>query len=678
MNGHTLTFALDNYIGFGEITVAEGDHGKMVLSSGIVEWIRGGGSATGLDVETTGDAALKLGTGGNASFHDLTYSSTYWQKNGVAAYLAIYGTYAAGSVRPPLMMQDGSAIDLSAIDGVFDTSGTSVTHVASIVTGITGQVAFVDKASIALDMGDRAFAVGDCLLSWEAGVYPNASFQFSLHTNGVAVADKSLVIKNSADACGVYVKDAREPAYAKWVNGAWKYFSDRTHEYDGEWTQGITDTMQVLFSSVEEYNLICTTNFSPAPAAFVLTGFTGARNVTTDLTQLPFLFDEGAVLDVKGGHVKLPGSMAGSTTAFTVTNSAEQTGTLEVDVADGTTTNTKMALAGNLKFVKSGAGTFVSTLAQTYTGGTLVAEGTVQEPANSVAYGGEGDFTVYGTGAITVESNATFTVQSAQVFKNDIVLAGGRLYGNLNSVVARITAVTADSQVEMMNGNDVSMHIGASGSHLDLDGHTLTFSGGTGSQYFYIDASLEGETGGFVFDSSVEYVGKLPADGNGVDVEINVRAHMFDPASVHDYKIAGSQNQWGTGTAYGLNVYGTFTPISTTFYGCTMMNGSTIDLSGKTGVWSVQSSIPNAANNYGLTAAQQTARKTVSFADNATVKIKLGERKVKAGDKVVDWTGKTPANLATLRFTSAEGEHFGLQKKDDGLYIIHGFIILVR
>ena len=678
MNGHTLTFALDDYIGVGEITVAEGDHGKMVFSSGFAEWLRGAGSATGLDVEVTGTAALKLGTGGNASFHDLTYSSERWKKNQVAAHLAIYGTYTAGDVRPPLMMQDGSTIDLSAIDGVFDTSGTSVTYVAALEYGVAGQVAFVDKASIALDMGDRALVAGDCLLSWEAGTYPNAAFQFMLCTNGVAVADKALVIKDNESEHGVYVKDAREPAYAKWVDGAWKYFSDRTHEYDGEWTQGITDTMQVLFSSVEEYNLISTTNFSPAPAAFVLTGFTGARNVTTDLTQFPFLFDEGAVLDVNGGYVKLPGSMAGSTTAFTVINSAEQTGTLEVVVADGTATNTKMALAGNLKFVKSGAGTFVSTLAQTYTGGTLVAEGTAQEPANSVTYSGEGDFTVYGTGAVTVESNATFTVQSSHTFTNDIVLAGGRLYGNLSGDVAMLTAVTADSQIMLLNGGDVNLHIGATGRHLDLDGHTLTFSGGTGSQYYYIDASLAGETGRFVFDSTVEYVSKLPADGNGVDIEINLRAHMFEPASVHDYKIAGSQTQWGTGTAYGLNVYGTFTPISTTFYGCTMMNGSTIDLSGKTGAWSIQSSIANAANNYGLTAEQQTARKTVSFADNATVKIKLDERKVKTGDKIVDWTGKTPANLATLRFTSADGEHFGLQKKDDGLYITRGIIILVR
>ena len=109
-----------------------------------------------------------------------------------------------------------------------------------------------------------------------------------------------------------------------------------------------------------------------------------------------------------------------------------------------------------------------------------------------------------------------------------------------------------------------------------------------------------------------------------------------------------------------------------------MMNGSTIDLSGKTGAWSIQSSIANAANSYGLTAAQQTARKTVSFADNATVKIKLGERKVKTGDKIVDWTGKTPANLSTLRFTSADGEKFAVSKKDDGLYITRGFMILVR
>ena len=88
--------------------------------------------------------------------------------------------------------------------------------------------------------------------------------------------------------------------------------------------------------------------------------------------------------------------------------------------------------------------------------------------------------------------------------------------------------------------------------------------------------------------------------------------------------------------------------------------------------------LANAANAYGLTADQQTARKTVSFADNAKVKIKLGERKVKSGDKIVDWTGKTPANLATLRFTSAGGEHFGVSKKGDGLYITRGFFILVR
>ena len=39
---------------------------------------------------------------------------------------------------------------------------------------------------------------------------------------------------------------------------------------------------------------------------------------------------------------------------------------------------------------------------------------------------------------------------------------------------------------------------------------------------------------------------------------------------------------------------------------------------------------------------------------------------------------RRPANLATLRFTSADGEGFGVTKKDDGLYVTRGFSILVR
>ena len=358
-----------------------------------------------------------------------------------------------------------------------------------------------------------------------------------------------------------------------------------------------------------------------------------------------------------------------------ITSSVEG-GELHVNVPSGSIVeNSAVNITGYVKLVKEGAGTFVSTLAQTYTDGTLVAAGTAQEPANQANSGGQ-PVPVYGSGAITVESGATFTVRSAHVLKNDIVLAGGSLYGTLNNVVAHLTRVAADSQI-VNDGSDVHMHIGAAGSHLDLDGHTLTFSGGTGKQYIYIDSLLAGETGRFVFDSSVDYVCKLPVDGNGVDFEINYKAHMSAPASVHDYKISGEQTEFGYGTAYGLDVYGTFTPVSATFYGCTMMDGSTIDLSGKTGTWSIQSLIPDAVSSYGFTEAQQTARKTVSFADNATIYVKLGDRRgLSRGVPIISWTTR-PSNLDGLTFRRAE-DNVEMSKRDDGVYLAPGLICIIR
>ena len=54
---------------------------------------------------------------------------------------------------------------------------------------------------------------------------------------------------------------------------------------------------------------------------------------------------------------------------------------LHVNVASGTTLrNNALPIGGNLKLVKEGAGTFVSARVQTYSGGTLVAAGTMQPP----------------------------------------------------------------------------------------------------------------------------------------------------------------------------------------------------------------------------------------------------------------------------------------------------------
>ena len=66
-----------------------------------------------------------------------------------------------------------------------------------------------------------------------------------------------------------------------------------------------------------------------------------------------------------------------------------------------------------------------------------------------------------------------------------------------------------------------------------------------------------------------------------------------------------------------------------------------------------------------------------SFANDArTIYVKIGDRKVPSNTPIVTWAAK-PAN--TVKFKRAdEGQSGSLVAKDDGLYLMKGFIILVR
>ena len=111
-----------------------------------------------------------------------------------------------------------------------------------------------------------------------------------------------------------------------------------------------------------------------------------------------------------------------------------------------------------------------------------------------------------------------------------------------------------------------------------------------------------------------------------------------------------------------VNFHGAFKPTVACFYGPTLQDGSTLDLSAWPGGWPVASSFTS-----GNTA--------ISFADGATVKVKIGASRVGSarGTKILGWT-TAPA----VTFVPAEGECIGLRKKDDGLYLYKGLIILVR
>ena len=64
------------------------------------------------------------------------------------------------------------------------------------------------------------------------------------------------------------------------------------------------------------------------------------------------------------------------------------------------------------------------------------------------------------------------------------------------------------------------------------------------------------------------------------------------------------------------------------------------------------------------------------YENNATIKVKLGERKVRSGTKIVGWTSK-PTN--SVKFIAAEDERRrAFTIKDDGLYVYGGFVLFVK
>ena len=192
-----------------------------------------------------------------------------------------------------------------------------------------------------------------------------------------------------------------------------------------------------------------------------------------------------------------------------------------------------------------------------------------------------------------------------------------------------------------LGGNTLSVDI-ATGKTLHLRGNTIT------------NGTVDVRKGGWlhVIDA---------VNARTVDFKVGCALDMGAALSVRDYEAAYSADYNG-GTA-ALNVYGAFRPATPYFYGPTLQDGSTLDLSAWPGSWPVAS---------GFTSGNTAIR----FADGATVKVKVGARRVGStcGTKILGWT-TAPANVD---FVPAEGERIGLRKKDDGLYLYKGLIILVR
>ncbi|MBO7684117.1 MAG: hypothetical protein J6T51_05275 [Kiritimatiellae bacterium] len=520
---------------------------------------------------------------------------------------------------PNVRLEDGSTLDLSGQEGTLSSAGNS-THASQYY------LTFSPNATIAVDVGARSVAVGDCLVSWPAGLAPAASVKFVLCADGAPVEGKSIGVVEGGDRHGIYVKESGTPDYAMW-DGGWKFYTQDGEEVSG-WTDGVTSNMQVRFSTAAEYTAFCNAG-AVTPSAFVLTvdNLTIPAGTTANLDRTEMIaINEGTVFDVNGGHLKLPASLAGGMKAFTVTNSAEQVGTLEIEVAEGEgAVNTLMALTGNLKFQKSGAGTFTASKSdQTYSGGTAVEGGVVLCTLNGTA-------SPFGTGAITVATGGIFDIDGKKDFYSyQMILDGGTArntgadVGNGTAQIGSVIVTAEGSRFEAQN-NIGLINYGFRQSQLDLRGHTLTVDIASGKSFWLYNTVVSDGT------LDVTGAGLLDIDKTGIiatnaTFRIGAAMSVNVPVSVRDY-IALFPSGNGVGTA-ALNVYGTFKPSAHNYYyGPTMQDGSTIDLSART------SSLPSVSDSW-------DGDRTLKFASGATVTIDVGDRAatLARGTRLVSWS----------------------------------------
>ena len=369
-----------------------------------------------------------------------------------------------------------------------------------------------------------------------------------------------------------------------------------------------------------------------------------------------------------------------------VTNSnAGATAELCVEVADGkTAANSTVSILGDIKVSKYGLGTWtVAKTRQTYSGGTLIKEGVL---ANSVT-----DARNYLLGAngstITVSTNGAnrgvlelngMYAQSMNGAEYNFVMDGGVIRNtspDIGLLLGQFSEMRLTADSEFIPTANFGFF--ASTTEIDLGGHTLKIAIGTNSKIFHIvngevtDGVIDITSGGW-FQTGIENNATYCKTNTATNVTFRVGSAMkiFAPLSVRDYEqVYGSNNNNGTAA---LTVHGTFKPAAHNyFYGCTMMDGSTIDLSARTTALPLTSSFTN-------------GRKTVDFAPNANVTVSLAGRDdartlAKNKEYVVTWTEATAPGADVKFALDAQSAQNGLRLKRDagGLHLEFGGMIII-
>jgi len=339
-------------------------------------------------------------------------------------------------------------------------------------------------------------------------------------------------------------------------------------------------------------------------------------------------------------------------------------GEVIVDVPNGKSVeNRTTRILGLIKLVKEGEGSYSPCVyRQFYVGGTLVKAGKVNG-------GGAGRFANYGVAETEIRLTAAGTMDMAgqtDFYLYQFVSEGGsfvNLGPDVGTGACLWTSMRLEAPVTINTAASYGfIQYGYNQAALDLGGNELKVNIGGGKNFHLLNTTI---TNGLVKVLSGGWmnIGSTRLEARTVDFDINCALSVNAETHVRDYTARYDYAPCNFGTS-PFNVHGTFTPVSGCFYGCTMQDGSTINLSSQTNTWSTLGGFKGGLTN-------------VVFATGATVRLDVGRRRLENGEQVVSWP-VTPENLDTLKFKLQDGRSGHLWTTDDGVFYGNGLTIFIR
>ncbi len=347
-------------------------------------------------------------------------------------------------------------------------------------------------------------------------------------------------------------------------------------------------------------------------------------------------------------------------------------GELHLDIPAGKTVfNNGVLIKNNVRVVKEGEGTYVGNCSsQTYTGGNEVMAGQVRPNKTGTQY----VFGPFGS-EMLLHDGTTFDSNGFNEYTVVTFVLDGGILRNTGADLKDSTALgkiilTADSRLEPVR----TLSVWWDQHYIDMGGHTLTVPIGRDGRYFSIGANTTTLRNGTLDITSGGwfrvYHGAL--DASTVSLRANCAIEIADDTggavTFKDYTALYASN-YNNGTNI-IKVLGTFKPAAGQYFrGCELQNGASLDITEQAGVFSLASAFTGGARE-------------MTFAPDATsIGVAFGGRRIPANRKIVDWTGRTPANLENMTFTlDPKAMSLGrrLRVQNDGLYLDSGMVLFVR